>query len=64
MRVEAGASIVRAGTGSSSVMAEIALSLHRASRAGEFAKTDPTREEVIGRPPVSMRAFVAAQLCA
>lgn len=51
-----------AAGGAPPAVAEIALGLHRASRAGEFAKTDPTLEALIGRPPVSMRAFLAAQL--
>ena len=37
------------------------LGLYQASRAGEFAATDPTLERLLGRPPITMRDLIAAK---
>ena len=42
--------------------AAIAMGFYLASRAGEFARVDPILEELIGRPPTSMRSFLTAKL--
>lgn len=39
-------------------VAEIALGYYRASRNGEFAKVDPTLEELLGRPAAPMRSLL------
>ena len=39
--------------------ADIALGLYIASRAGEFARVDPTLERLLGRRPMSMRDVIA-----
>lgn len=36
----------------------IALGLYAASRDGEFAKIDPTLEQLLGRRPIAMRALI------
>ncbi len=46
------------------VVADIQLSMFRASRAGEFAVTDPTLAKVIGRPPLDARATLAPAVVA
>lgn len=40
----------------------VALGYYAAARAGEFVRTDPTLERLIGRPPVPMREAMAAAL--
>lgn len=41
--------------------ADFALSIYLASRQGEFAAVDPTLAALLGRPPVSMRDFLAGK---
>ena len=41
--------------------AAIAIGLFAASRAGEFASTDPTLERLLGRRPIGMRELLAAK---
>ena len=48
--------------GAPPVIADIALGYYLASRAGEFAKTDPTLEKLIGRTAIPMREVVAQKL--
>lgn len=38
---------------------DIALSFYAASRKGEFAAVDPALEQLLGRPPIAMRALIA-----
>ncbi len=38
----------------------ITLSMYRAARAGEFAKTDPTLGKLLGREPISARQILAS----
>jgi uncharacterized protein YbjT (DUF2867 family) len=40
-------------------MAKLAIGYYRASRAGEFAPTNPTLEKLIGRKPTPMREVLA-----
>lgn len=40
-------------------VADIAIGLYRASRAGEFEVVDPTLAELLGRPPTPMAAVIA-----
>jgi NAD(P)H dehydrogenase (quinone) len=47
--------------GAPPVVVEIGMGMFRASRAGEFAAVDPTLERLLGRPPVSMRDFMATR---
>lgn len=42
--------------------ADMLLGLFAASRAGEFSTVDPALERLLGRPPMSMRDFLAASL--
>lgn len=51
-----------AARGAAPHLADIALGLYRAARAGEFAAVDPTLSRLLGRPPLSMRAFLEATL--
>ena len=41
--------------------AQIALGLYIAARNGEFAHVDPTLGDLLGRPPMSMKAFIASK---
>ncbi len=41
--------------------ADLFLGMFKASRRGEFAAVDPTLERLLGRPPITMRAFLAAR---
>jgi NAD(P)H dehydrogenase (quinone) len=40
---------------------KFALGMYIASRAGEFARVDPTLERLLGRPPMTMRELIAQQ---
>ena len=42
--------------------AKFMLGMYLASRAGEFAPADPTLEQLLGRPPISMREVIAAKV--
>lgn len=42
--------------------AAVMLGMFRASRKGEFAKTDPTLKNILGRAPISMRDVLAKTL--
>ncbi|MDB4973544.1 MAG: NAD(P)-dependent oxidoreductase [Myxococcaceae bacterium] len=48
-----------AASGVSPQGAEVMLGLYRASQRGEFAAVDPTLEQLLGRPPISMRDLIA-----
>lgn len=48
-----------AARGAPEAVADLTLGLYLASRNGEFAAVDPTLEQLIGRPPITMRAVVA-----
>lgn len=50
------------GRGMPVAAAEFALGMFRASRAGEFAVTDPTLEGVLGRPATSVRDLLPGLL--
>jgi uncharacterized protein YbjT (DUF2867 family) len=43
-------------------VAAISLGFYRASQSGEFARIDPTLEQLIGRRPTSMRELLEKQL--
>ena len=43
-------------------VAELLLGSYRAMRRGEFARTDPTLAQLLGRRPQTMREFLAARL--
>ncbi len=43
-------------------VADLLLGLFAASRKGEFVAVDPTLEQLLGRPPMSMRDVLAAHL--
>lgn len=51
-----------AARGAPARAAEMVLGLHAASRAGEFARVDPTLEQLLGRRPATMRDVMAAEL--
>ncbi|RYG67337.1 SDR family oxidoreductase [bacterium] len=42
--------------------ADLLVGMFLASRKGEFATVDPTLENLLGRPPVSMREFLASRI--
>ncbi|RYG63985.1 hypothetical protein EON80_20120 [bacterium] len=42
--------------------ADLLVGMFLASRKGEFAAVDPTLENLLGRPPVSMREFLASRI--
>ncbi|WP_420594152.1 SDR family oxidoreductase [Deinococcus sp.] len=42
--------------------AKFLLGMYVASRAGEFAPADPTLEQLLGRPPITMREVMARKL--
>ncbi len=42
--------------------ADITLGFYRASRAGEFARIDPTLERLLGRRPMAMQAVIAPKV--
>lgn len=44
------------------IVIEIGMGMFRASRAQEFAAVDPTLERLLGRPPTSMRDYMAARI--
>ncbi len=45
-------------------VADIALGLYVAARAGEFASADKALQQLLGRPPIAMREVLAARLAA
>lgn len=48
--------------GRPSAMAELLLGTYKASRSGDFAVVDPTLEQLLGRPPMSMRDVLSTNL--
>ena len=54
------AGLIERGAGAKRV--EIAMGFYAASRNGEFAATDPTLANLLGRAPVSMRDFLSERL--
>ena len=40
------------------------MGVYAAGRNGEFTAVDPTLERLLGRPPTSMRDFLAVRLSA
>jgi NAD(P)H dehydrogenase (quinone) len=40
-------------------VADMLLGMFAASRAGEFAAVDPTLEQLLGRPPLTVREVLA-----
>jgi len=44
------------------VYAEMLLGTFRAARRGDFARTSPVLEQLLGREPVGMREVIAQQL--
>ncbi|MHC2003005.1 NmrA family NAD(P)-binding protein [Methylobacterium sp. CM6241] len=54
---EAMAAGMRTG-GAPTAVIEITLGLYRAARAGEFANTDPTLANLLGRPPTDLRTVL------
>ncbi len=51
-----------AARGTAKPVVEIALGLYAASRAGEFAPIDPALEQLLGRPPATMRDVLARKI--
>ena len=48
--------------GTPEMWAEMSMGLFAASRRGEFAAVDPALENLLGRPAMSMRDFIASRL--